>query len=118
MILVDTSVWVEHLRSGLPKLALLLDEERVAVHSFVIGELACGNLKNRDEILHLLTALPEAARVGDAEVLEMIERRRLMGQGLGWVDMHLLASALICTLGIWSLDRRLDDVAGKLGLGA
>ena len=94
MILVDTSIWVDHFRSGNARLQSLLLTEQVACHPFVVGELACGNLHRRDEVLRLLSDLPMGDVVPDAEVLALLERRRLFGRGIGWVDAHLLASAL------------------------
>jgi predicted nucleic acid-binding protein len=93
VILVDTSLWVEHLRRGLPRLATLLQEGQVLIHPWVIGELACGNLRHRSAVLNLLQGLPAAMVASDAEVLLLIERDRLMGRGIGYVDAHLLASA-------------------------
>ena len=89
MILVDTSVWVSHLRNGEIGLTALLNEGHVVCHSFIIGELACGNLKNRSEILSLFQALPMAVQAEHEEVMEFIERHRLMGKGLGYIDVHL-----------------------------
>ena len=117
MVLVDTSVWVQHLRRTLPVLARLLAEGVVAGHPFVVGELACGNLRNRAEILCLLSNLPSAAVAGHEDVLQLIEVRRLMGTGLGWIDVHLLASALLSGFRVWTLDRRLRTAAADLGVG-
>ena len=117
MILVDTSVWVDHLRSGEPALATALEGGRVLMHPFVLGELACGNLENRDEVLRLLGALPSAPTATDSEVLGLIERRALMGRGIGYIDAHLLAStALAADASIWTRDRRLATVAAELDL--
>lgn len=117
MILVDTSIWVDHLRHGDDRLASLLNECKVLIHSFVIGELACGNLKNRAEILRLLQNLPQAAIATDAEVLFYIERHQLMVRGIGYIDAHLMASAALeePTL-LWTRDKRLSAVASGLGL--
>ena len=115
MVLVDTSVWVDHLRRGNDDLVTLLEEAQSLCHPFVIGELACGNLSQRDRILSLLGALPQAPVAEHAEVLELVESRRLHGQGLGWIDMHLLASALLAGCPLWTLDRRLASAARKLG---
>ena len=93
MVLVDTSIWIDHLRSANTRMARLLEDGEIVVHPFVIGELACGNLRNRSEILALLHALPQAPCVTDSEVLFFIERHSLAGQGLGLIDMHLLASS-------------------------
>ena len=116
MILVDTSVWVDHLRSGVPALAAALDAGEVLMHPFVLGELACGNLKNR-EVLHLLRELPAAAMATDAEALAFIEHQALMGQGIGYIDVHLLAAvALAGTARLWTRDRRLAEIAARLKL--
>ena len=111
MILVDTSVRVEHLRHGLPRLATLLQEGEVLIHPWVIGELACGNLRNRSQVLELMQGLPAATVASDAEVLLLIERDRLMGRGIGYVDAHLLASARLSHCWLWTQDRRLAAVA-------
>ena len=117
MILVDTSVWIDHLRSGDPGLATALEGGRVLMHPFVLGELALGNLKNRGEVLALLRRLPAAPTATDPEVLGLIERRDLMGRGIGYVDVHLLASAALADLGrLWTRDRRLTEAATELEL--
>jgi predicted nucleic acid-binding protein len=116
VILVDTSVWVEHLRRGLPRLATLLQEGEVLIHPWVIGELACGNLRNRSQVLDLLQGLPEAPLASDAEVLLLIERDRLMGRGIGYVDAHLLAAARLSDCRLWTQDRRLAAVAEEQGV--
>jgi len=117
MILVDTSVWVDHLRDGTPALAAALEQGRVLTHPFVLGELACGNLKNRGEVLQLLGELPAAPMATDPEALDFIERRALMGRGIGCVDIHLLASvALAGTAQLWTRDKRLAAVAADLEL--
>ena len=118
MILVDTSVWVDHLRKGDRGLAELLTASNVLMHPFVVGELACGNLRKRDQILALLKDLPRASVAMDDEVLFFIEQHTLMGRGLGFVDMHLLASvALHGTARLWTRDKRLRAAADSLGLG-
>ena len=117
MVLVDTSVWIEHLRRGEPSLADRLSEGLVLIHPFVSGELACANLKDRAVILSHLHALPPAKLASNAEVLRMIEDRRLWGRGLGWIDVHLLASALLSDCRFWTLDTRLAKAAAELGLG-
>lgn len=117
MILVDTSVWVEHLRKGAPALATALEQGTVLAHPFVLGELACGNLKNRGEVLRLLRELPAAPMATDAEALDFIERRALMGRGIGYIDVHLLASvSLTGSARLWTRDQRLAAVAGDLKL--
>jgi len=118
VILVDTSVWVDHLRHGLPRLARHLQEWEVLIHPWVIGELACGNLRNRSQVLELMQGLPAATVASDAEVLLLIERDRLMGLGIGYVDAHLLASARLSHCRLWTQDRRLAAVAQEQGLAA
>ena len=116
MILVDTSVWVDHLRKGDRGLAAQLTASNVLMHPFVIGELACGNLRKREQILALLKDLPRIAVATDDEVLFFIERHTLMGRGLGYVDVHLLASvALHGTARLWTRDKRLRAAADSLG---
>ncbi len=116
-VLVDTSVWVDHLRAGDSGLVDLLDHNRVRSHPFVIGELACGNLRNRSEILTLLKDLPQASVASHDEVLLYIESHELMGRGIGYVDAHLLASvALAGQIRIWTRDKRLQAVATALAL--
>jgi predicted nucleic acid-binding protein len=117
VILVDTSVWVEHLRLGVSRLATLLQEGEVLIHPWVIGELACGNLRNRSQVLDLLQGLPMATVASDAEVLLLIEREQLMGRGIGYIDAHLLASARLSHCRLWTQDRRLAAVAQEQGLG-
>lgn len=117
MILVDTSVWVRHLRDGEATLKALLEEGKVACHPFIVGELACGNLRNRAEILALLQALPTAKVASHEEVLQFVERRQLMGKGIGYVDAHLLVSAALTEIPLWTFDRQLRKVSSGLGLG-
>ena len=107
MVLVDTSVWVSHFRYGNSHLEKLLNNEDVMCHPFVIGELACGNMENRDEILLLLHSLPTAGPAEQSEVLRFINTHRLMGRGLGLIDIHLLISALLSDVLFWTLDKRL-----------
>lgn len=114
MILVDTSVWVEHFRSGAIGLETLLLDGRVVCHPFIIGELACGNLANRTTILALLQDLPMATRADDDGVLQFIEAHGLMGKGLGYIDIHLLMSALLTRIPLWTRDRRLHEVSRSL----
>lgn len=115
-MLVDTSVWIDHLRQGNDALAAGLEAGEVWCHPFIQGELACGNLGNRAEILSLLDALPWAPMATHGEVLAMVEDRGLMGRGLGWMDAHLLASCLLASLPLWTLDRRLAEAALALGI--
>ena len=118
MILVDTSVWVDHLRRGNASLSARLDSAEVLCHPFVIGELACGNLTRRKEILSLLAKLPACTVAEHAEVLAFVETSSLMASGIGWIDAHLLASVILSHAQLWTLDRRLADVAGSLGVQA
>jgi predicted nucleic acid-binding protein len=112
--LVDTSVWVAHLRAGSDRVAELLRAGQVFSHPFVIGELACGNLRNRREILALLAALPQAAVADHGEVMTLLESSHLFGRGLGWVDLHLLTSVLLSRCVLWTLDRPLQHAAAAL----
>ena len=118
MILVDTSVWVNHLRKGDARLKALLGAGQVLIHSVVIGELALGNLHEPDAILQSLHDLPPAVLAGDGEVLDFIERNALFGLGIGYVDAQLLASARLSAAPLWTHDKRLHEVASKLGLAA
>jgi hypothetical protein len=116
MVLIDTSVWIEHFRSGGIGLDTLLSDGRVLCHPFIVGELACGNLKNRAVILSLLQELPIGICAEDMEILQCIDYHRLMGKGLGYIDMHLLMSAILTRVPLWTLDRRLREVMQDLGL--
>ena len=111
MILVDTSIWIDHLRNGNPALVGLLQNEAVCIHDFVIGELACCNLRNRAEVLGLLQSLPRLAAATEDETLFFIEQQNLMGRGIGYIDAHLLAAAVIRGATIWTRDKRLMAVA-------
>lgn len=115
-MLVDTSVWVDHLRRRNATLVGLLEQAQVWTHAFVIGELACGNLAQRGKVLSALTALPQAPVASHDEVLAFLETHRLMGRGLGWIDVHLLASAKLGRLPFWTLDKRLEAVVTTLHL--
>ena len=116
MILVDTSIWIDHLRKGNRDLSELLREMQVLIHPFVVGELACGNLKNRKEILQLLRTLPEAPQAEHAEALQLLDSHKLMGQGIGWIDAHLLASSLLSGAPLWTGDKKLRTIAAALGV--
>jgi predicted nucleic acid-binding protein len=116
MILVDTSVWVEHFRRHSPGLEALLNEEQVWCHPFVIGEIALGTLRRRDQILSLLAELPAAPCATHEEVLSFIEIHHLAGAGIGWVDAHLLCSAAVGRLKVWTFDRRLAAAAARTGV--
>ncbi len=111
MTLVDTSVWVQHLRTGSERLRSLLVDEQVFCHLFVMGELACGTMRERQEVLDLLKALPQARVAEHEEVLQFLEGRQLYGRGLGWVDAHLLASTVLTGCTFWTLDRPLRRAA-------
>lgn len=111
MVLVDTSVWIRHLREGDPQLTFLLVEGEVAVHPWVIGELACGHLEPRAEILSLLHALPLTAVLATAEFYRFLDAHGLAGQGLGFVDVHLLGAARLERVPLWTLDRALRRAA-------
>ena len=114
MILADTSVWIDHLRHGNPTLQAHLGNDRVVCHAFVVGELALGTLGNRAEILTDLNRLPQLPIASHDEVMALVERRRLFGLGVGWVDVHLMAAALIGGARLWALDARLARVARRL----
>ncbi len=119
MILVDSSVWIDHLRSSDATLTGLLGGGQVLAHPFVIGELAMGSLRQRDAILNALRDLPQATVAGDDEVLGFIDQHRLFGLGIGYVDAHLLAAArLTAGASLWTRDKRLHDVAIRAGLAA
>lgn len=111
MILIDTSVWVSHLHHGNSKLEQLLNDGEVLCHPFIMGELACGDIKNRSEILSLLNALPKADILDEEEVLLFIETNDLMGKGLGLIDIHLLASTVLSGAALWTLDTKLKHEA-------
>ena len=118
MQLVDTSVWVDHLRQGDPELAAALERGQVMTHPAVIGELALGHLKQREQLLSLMADLPQSKPASDAEVLHLINSRQLMGRGIGYVDAHLLASCLLSTATLWTRDQRLRKVAIELEIGS
>ena len=111
MVLVDTSVWIIHLRQGSRHLEQLLLDAQVVCHPFIVGELACGNIRNREEFLTLLRSLPMAPAVTIDELLHFIDRKNLMGMGIGFVDAHLLASAQLGAVPLWTLDKRLKSAA-------
>jgi predicted nucleic acid-binding protein len=118
LILVDSSVWVDHFRRGSARLEALLDDGLVLVHPFILGELALGRLKKRTEILGLLAEMPRAELASHDEVLEFVDRHDLAGKGVGWVDVHLLVSAALGRVCLWTLDRRLASAAEDLELSA
>jgi len=114
MVLVDTSVWISHFRTGNAKLKNLLVKGEVSCHPFIIGELACGHIKQRDKILNLLHELPVVEMLDHDEVLYFIDQKQLMGKGLGLIDIHLLASAVLSDIHLWTLDNKLKQAAVKL----
>ncbi len=116
MILVDTSVWVDHFRQGNGRLEELLNGNEVYCHPFVLGELACGNFRKRDVVLGLLSVLPEAHVADHDEILHFVDVQKLYGTGMGWIDVHLLGSALLTKCSFWSLDKALSAAAKKLGI--
>ena len=116
MILVDTSVWIDHLRLGDPELASALQSCEVLCHPHVVGELACGNLRARDKVITLLQTLPVSPVVSDKESLCFIDNYSLMARGIGYIDVQLLASARLAGAYLWTRDKRLQTVALELGL--
>lgn len=115
-MLVDTSIWVDHFGRRDPALAELLERGEVECHPFIIGELACGNLRRRSAILTLLRDLPQSPNVEHDEALAFVDTQQLVGSGLGWIDIHLLASARLSGTLLWSRDGRLAAAARRLGL--
>ena len=118
MILVDTSVWVDHFRRGDVELVDLLKRNAVVMHPLVVDEIACGSLADRTLILGLLQELPSAIVANSEEVLGFIERHNLSGKGIGYVDVHLLASAALGNTKLWTRDKRLSVVAYELGVAS
>ena len=116
MILADTSVWIAHFRHGEPKPAERLFDGTILMHPWILGELACGNLKNRRAVLSDLNALPFVEVASEAEVLTLLEEHKLWGRGIGCFDVHILASALLSGSQLWTLDKRLAGVAHGLDL--
>lgn len=115
MILVDTSVWIDHLHKAVPLLGDALERGDVASHPFVIGEIACGEIARRREVLALLSTLPSGIVATDEEALHFIEHHRLMGKGIGYVDAHLLASVMLTNgATLWTRDKRLAVIAAQL----
>jgi predicted nucleic acid-binding protein len=113
-VLVDTSVWIDHLHRTDPELVALLRHTLVVMHPVIIGELACGTIPNRQEFLALWLSLPRVASVSFEEAMAFLENRTLWGRGLGWTDLQLLASALISRTMLWTRDRRLRHTADQL----
>jgi predicted nucleic acid-binding protein len=117
MILVDTSVWVNHFRQGNPRLGQALEDGHVLMHPFVIGEIACGCLKSRPKVLGDLQRLPSAVAADHDEVMGFLEQHRLFGAGITWLDAHLLASARLSNCRLWTLDAHLHTAAAKFHIG-
>jgi predicted nucleic acid-binding protein len=119
VILVDTSIWVDHLRASDAALAEYLEQGRVLIHPFVVGELALGILRQREAVIGAIQNLPAATSATDAEVLRFIDDASLAGLGIGYIDVHLLAATrLTHGASFWTRDRRLSAVADRLGLAA
>ena len=116
MILVDTSVWVDHLRRGNARLSALLEDGQASWHPFVLGELLLGNLRADSEVPALIRELPAAEVADHEEVIALVRRHALAGSGVGWVDVHLLCSAALSSFRLWTLDRRLREIAARLDL--
>jgi len=117
VILIDTSVWIEHLRSASAILTELLGDGKVLGHPFVLGELSLGNLRRRNDILRMLRRLPQAASASHGEVLQLVEHESLFGRGIGYVDAHLLAAVrLSAGAALWTRDKRLRGIAFELGM--
>lgn len=115
MILVDTSVWVDHFNHGDVRLQTLLRDSQVVIHPMVLGELACGHLRNRQELMLLWQSLPQAVEASHVEVMQFIERHQLMGSGIGFIDFHLMASTLLTSnCALWTRDNRLNAAAETL----
>lgn len=113
-VLADSSVWVDHLRHGNAEMSALLEKNAIGIHDFVIGELACGNLPQREQFLGDLEKLPRTPSIAKEEVLALLNLHKLSGHGLGWVDVHLLASALVAGASLWTLDKALRKIADRL----
>lgn len=116
MILVDTSIWIDHLRKGSEALMAILHDDLVCIHPWIVGELACGNLSNRSGVLELLGSLPSLTPASENEALHFIEKRQLMGKGIGYIDVHLLASSVIHGTHVWTRDKHLMSVAMDIGV--
>lgn len=117
-VLVDTSIWIDHFHQGDRRLVELLEKGVVVSHPFIPGEIACGRLRKRREVLDLLLGLEQLSKVDDRELLYFIERHQLMGKGLGLVDIHLLASIRLAGIQIWTRDKRLRQVAHEMKLAS
>jgi len=119
MTLIDSSIWIDHIRAADEILASLIEHEQVLIHPFVIGEIALGAIRSRDAVLEELEKLPSAPVADHAEVMSLIEGRRLYGRGIGYVDAHLLAATRLWRgTTLWTRDRRLLAVAEEMGIAA
>jgi predicted nucleic acid-binding protein len=116
MVLVDTSVWIDHFHKTNIRLTGLLEESFVLIHPYIVGELACGNIKNREEILKLLQSLPQIKVTNHNEIIYFIEKNKLYGKGLGYIDIHLLASCIIDNAKLYTRDKKLINIAKELKL--
>lgn len=116
MVLVDTSVWIDHFRNNNQNLSSLLLKGSVSMHEFILGELACGNFKNRNEIFSLLNNISTLPIVTIDEYLYFLDSNHLFGKGIGFVDIHLLASAKLSNIPIWTFDKRLKEISAILGV--
>jgi len=117
MVLVDTSIWVDHLRYGDESLSQLLTQGLICCHPMIIGELACGNLQNRSELISMWQNLPMPVEASHQEALYLVETRHLMDKGIGYIDLHLLATCLLTSnTRLWTRDKRLTSIADSLGI--
>ena len=116
MVLVDTSIWISHLRYGNSRLQKLLEDGRVVIHPFIIGELACGNISNRTEIISLMQSLPMLDIIEHEELLLFIEQNQIMGKGLGFVDVHLMAAARLAGIPLWTQDKKFKQTCSRLSI--
>ncbi|EAY57736.1 MAG: probable PilT protein [Leptospirillum rubarum] len=117
MILVDTSVWIDHFRTGNIHLRKILEQESVSIHDFILGELALGHFRDRQNVLSLLVSLPRCTCANPEEILWLVEHHRLMGRGIGYVDACLLASAKLTGFRLWTMDKKLASIAKELECG-
>ena len=113
-VLADSSIWIEHLREGIREFNALLDKDAVGVHPYVVGELACGTLPDRESFLETLACMPKTSTVSHDEAMAFLDMHKLAGQGLGWIDANLLASALVSGVSLWTRDKALQRAAEKL----
>ena len=116
LILVDTSVWIKHLRESDKNLVQLLEQGLVTCHPFIIGELACWSIKNRDELIDLLNDLPSTDVLDHCDIMDFIEYRKIMNMGIGYIDVHLLGSALVSETPLWTFDKALRKIANQLSI--